>query len=252
MSPSSEKIALVTGGNRGLGFETARELGSTGITVLIAARDLAAAQKAAAKLAATGIKADAIRLDIGSAEQRQQAHDYIHDAYGKLDILINNAGVFLDGANASATAGKNTTSTTTEDVLRGTFETNFFATVFLTQQLLPLLKAAPAARIVNLSSILGSLALHAQPDSPLAHAKAFAYNASKTALNAFTVHLAHELRDTAIKVNSAHPGWVQTEMGGPAAALPLGQGGRTSAQLALLDADGPSGGYFHLGKPLPW
>ena len=133
-----------------------------------------------------------------------------------------------------------------------TFETNFFATVFLTQKLLPLIKAAPAGRIVNLSSILASLTLHAQPDSPIAHSKAFAYNASKTALNAFTIHLANELHDTPIKVNSAHPGWVQTAMGGPNAALPVAEGGRTSAQLALLGADGPTGGYFHLSTPLPW
>jgi NAD(P)-dependent dehydrogenase (short-subunit alcohol dehydrogenase family) len=252
MTASSDKIALITGGNRGLGFETARELGAAGITVVIAARTLKAAETAAASLQAMGFKADAIQLDIAKADDRQHAHDVIKQRYGRLDILINNAGVFLDGENASATAGKKTASTTSEDILRGTFETNFFDTVFLTQALLPLVKAAPAGRIVNLSSILGSLALHAQPDSPIAHAKAFAYNASKTALNAFTIHLADELRDTAIKVNSAHPGWVQTEMGGPKAALPLSEGGKTSAQLALLGPDGPTGGYFHLGKPLPW
>lgn len=252
MTASPDKIALITGGNRGLGFETAKELGKEGITVVVAARTLAAAEKAAASLKEMGFKADSLQLDIGSADDRKRAYDTLKARYGKLDILVNNAGVLLDGENASAVAGKKTTSTTSEDVLRKTFETNFFATVFLTQTLLPLIKAAPAGRIVNLSSILGSLTLHAQPDSPIAHAKAFAYNASKTALNAFTIHLADELRDTAVKVNSAHPGWVQTEMGGPAAALPLSEGGKTSAQLALLGPDGPTGGYFHLGKPLPW
>ncbi|MET0969017.1 MAG: SDR family NAD(P)-dependent oxidoreductase [Tardiphaga sp.] len=252
MATSTNKIALITGGNRGLGFETARELGVAGVTVVIAARDGSAARQAAAALAAVNVKSDAIELDIGNPDQRIRAHDLLRERYGKLDILINNAGVFIEDENASAAAGKKTVSGVSEDVLRGTFETNFFATVLLTQTLLPLIKAAPAGRIVNLSSILASLSLHAKPDSPIAHAKAFAYNASKTALNAFTIHLADELRDTAIKVNSAHPGWVQTAMGGPAAALPVSEGGKTSAQLALLDADGPTGGYFHLGKPLPW
>ncbi len=252
MTASSDKIALITGGNRGLGYETARELGAAGITVVIAARTLKAAETAAASLKAMGYKTDAIQLDIAKADDRKQAYGTLKARYGKLDILVNNAGVFLEAENASAAAGKKTTSSTTEEVLRGTFETNFFDTVFLTQTLLPLIKAAPAGRIVNLSSILGSLTLHAQPDSPIAHAKAFAYNASKTALNAFTIHLADELRGTAIKVNSAHPGWVQTDMGGPAAALPLSEGGKTSAQLALLGPDGPTGGYFHLGKALPW
>ena len=139
-----------------------------------------------------------------------------------------------------------------KEVLRQTFETNFFAVVALTQTLLPLIRKAPAGRIVNLSSILGSLTLHADPKSPVYNGKAFAYDASKTALNAFTVHLAHELRDTKIKVNSAHPGWVKTEMGGSAAPMEVSDGGKTSVQMATLPDDGPTGGYFHLGKPLPW
>jgi NAD(P)-dependent dehydrogenase (short-subunit alcohol dehydrogenase family) len=138
------------------------------------------------------------------------------------------------------------------DILRQTFETNFFAVVALTQTLLPLIRKAPAGRIVNLSSVLGSLTLHSDPASPIYDKKAFAYDASKTALNAFTVHLAQELRGTKIKVNSAHPGWVQTDMGGPAAPLALSEGGKTSVQLATLPDDGPTGGYFHLGQPLPW
>jgi NAD(P)-dependent dehydrogenase (short-subunit alcohol dehydrogenase family) len=124
--------------------------------------------------------------------------------------------------------------------------------VALTQTLLPLIRKSPAGRIVNLSSILGSLTLHADPKSPIYSMKGFAYDASKTALNAFSVHLAHELEDTAIKVNSAHPGWVKTDMGGSAAPMELAEGGKTSVQLATLPADGPTGGFFHLGDPLPW
>jgi NAD(P)-dependent dehydrogenase (short-subunit alcohol dehydrogenase family) len=137
-------------------------------------------------------------------------------------------------------------------MLHKLFETNFFAPVALTKALLPLLKKSEAGRIVNLSSILGSLALHADPNSPIYNAKSFAYDASKTALNAFTVHLAWELRDTKIKVNSAHPGWVKTDMGGAHATMELADGAKTSVQLATLPEDGPSGGYFHMGQRLPW
>jgi NAD(P)-dependent dehydrogenase (short-subunit alcohol dehydrogenase family) len=146
----------------------------------------------------------------------------------------------------------NTTSTVPLEILRRTFETNFFSVVALTQTLLPLIRKAPAGRIVNLSSVLGSLSLHSDPSSGIYAKKVFAYDASKTALNAFTIHLAQELRGTKIKVNAAHPGWVRTEMGGSNAPLDLSEGGKTSVQLATLPDDGPTGGYFHLGKPLPW
>ncbi len=158
----------------------------------------------------------------------------------------------LDKADFEGEGGFNTTSTVTPDVLRKTFETNFFAVVALTQALLPLVRKSPAGRIVNLSSILGSLKLHSDPTSPIYAMKAFGYDASKTALNAFTVHLAHELRATPIKVNSAHPGWVKTDMGGSAAPMEVTEGAKTSIQLATLPEDGPTGGFFHLGKPLPW
>jgi NAD(P)-dependent dehydrogenase (short-subunit alcohol dehydrogenase family) len=138
------------------------------------------------------------------------------------------------------------------EILRETFETNFFGTVALTQRLLPLLRKAFAARIVNVSSILGSLTLQSDPSSKIYPHKGFAYDASKTALNAFTVHLAHELRDTPIKVNAAHPGWVRTEMGGEGADLDISEGGKTSAWLATLPADASTGGYFHLEQRLPW
>jgi NAD(P)-dependent dehydrogenase (short-subunit alcohol dehydrogenase family) len=130
------------------------------------------------------------------------------------------------------------------EILRETFETNFFGTVALTQCLLPLIRKAADGRIVNVSSILGSLTLHSDPASPIYSHKVFAYDASKTALNAFTVHLAYELRNTSIKVNSAHPGWVKTEMGGEGASLEISEGGKTSAWLATLPADGPTGGYY--------
>jgi NAD(P)-dependent dehydrogenase (short-subunit alcohol dehydrogenase family) len=118
--------------------------------------------------------------------------------------------------------------------------------------MLPLLKKSEAGRIVNVSSILGSLSLHADPNSPIADFKAFAYDASKSAVNAFTIHLAAELKGTSIKVNSAHPGWVKTDMGGPNAPLDLPDGAKTSVELALIGPDGPNGRFYHMGRELPW
>ena len=156
------------------------------------------------------------------------------------------------GGKFPGTGPEHSVSEVPSELLHKVFETNFFAQVALTGALLPLLRKSEAGRIVNLSSILGSLTLHADPNSPIYNAKSFAYDASNPALNAFTVHLAWELRDTNIKVNSAHPGWVKTDMGGEQAPMELSEGAKTSAALATLPDDGPSGGYFHQGQPLPW
>ncbi len=249
------KVAFITGGNRGLGLETARILGKQGITVILGSRDLKKGQEAAEKLRGEGVKSvEAVRFDVTKTADHKEVYDYIAKKYGKLDILINNAGMFDEGAArpADPTTPYNTTTSVGQDNLRKTFETNFFQPIDLTVTLLPLIRKAPAGRIVNLSSVLGSLTLHSDPKSPIYAKKGFAYDASKTALNAFTVHLAQELRDTPIKVNSAHPGWVKTEMGGTAAPMELSEGGKTSAQLATLGPDGPTGGFFHLGEALPW
>lgn len=242
----AKKVALITGANRGLGLETARKLGQQGITVLVAARDLAKSEATAATLKKEGIDARAIKLDVNNPADYTAAANSIEKDFGVLDILINNAGIFLDNR------GPNETSATSEEILRKTFDTNFFAVVGLTQKLLPLLRKSKAGRIVNLSSILGSLTLHATKGSYVYDAKTFAYNASKAALNSFTIHLAHELANTKIKVNSAHPGWVKTEMGGEGAMLEIEDGVKTSVQLATLPEDGPTGGYFHMGESLPW
>ena len=242
----SNTVAFITGGNRGLGLETARGLGKQGITVVIGVRDVAKGDAAVKELRGQGIVAEAIAFDALNPSTFRDVYNYIERKYGKLDILVNNAGVALGplfGNNAS---------TAPQELLRKTFDVNFFSVIELTQVLLPLIKKAPAGRIVNLASILGSLGTHQMKDSPIAPAKELAYNASKTALNAFTVHLADELKDTAIKVNSAHPGWVKTDMGGAEAPMEVSEGGKTSVQLATLPADGPTGGFFHLGDPLPW
>jgi len=241
-----KKVALITGANRGIGLETAKQLGEKGVTVVLGARKLSDAEAAAAKLTAQGVDAYAIQLDVTKPADRAAAAKFIQDKYGKLDILINNAGI------AGGDFFTNTTSKTTEEELRSVYETNFFSVVALTQQLLPLIKKSEAGRIVNLSSILGSLALHADPKSPIAGSKLFSYNSSKAALNAFTIHLADELRGTPVKVNSIHPGWVKTEMGTDAAPMEIPDGAKTSVEAALLGPDGPSGRFIHLGEELPW
>jgi NAD(P)-dependent dehydrogenase (short-subunit alcohol dehydrogenase family) len=246
------KVAFITGANRGLGLETARELGKLGIVVVLGSRDSKKGEAAAADLRDEGITAESLGFDVTKSKDHQKAYDYFAKKYGRLDILVNNAGVLKESQISATGSGPNPVSAVSPEVLSETFETNFFAPVALTQKLLPLIRKAPAGRIVNVSSILGSLTLHSDPNSPIYAFKTFAYDASKAALNAFTVHLAYEVRDSKIKVNSAHPGWVKTEMGGPNAPMEPSEGGRTSAQLGTLAEDGPSGGFFHLGQPLPW
>jgi NAD(P)-dependent dehydrogenase (short-subunit alcohol dehydrogenase family) len=246
MSDETKKVALITGANKGIGLETARQLGKLGITVLVGARDQAKGEAAVAELKKDGVDARAVKLDVDNSSDYEAVKKLIEKDYGRLDILINNAGIMLDGRKG------NETTKTSQDVLRKTFNTNFFAVVGLTQALLPLLRKSLGGRIVNLSSILGSNTLHATPGSFIYDAKTFAYDASKAALNSFTIHLAHELKDTKIKVNSAHPGWVKTEMGGEGAQLDVETGAKTSVELATLQDSGPNGAYVHLGKPLPW
>ena len=243
-----EKIALVTGASKGIGLETVRQLAAKGVHVLLGARTLAKATEAATPLQTSGLPVEPIELDVTNAAHIAAAAEAINSKFGRLDILINNAGIMVESVDWSL----NTTATVAPGILRQTYDTNFFGVVALTQALLPLVLKAPAGRIVNLSSILGSLTLHATEGSPIYNSKPFAYDSSKSALNAFTVHLAHALKDTPVKVNSAHPGWVKTEMGGEGAMMEIADGATTSVDLALLPADGPSGAYIHLGKTLPW
>ncbi|MCU0569589.1 MAG: SDR family oxidoreductase [Oculatellaceae cyanobacterium Prado106] len=246
-SALTPKVALVTGANKGLGLEMSRQLAQQGFTVLIAARNLQAAEESVALLKNEGLEGMAIALDVSNRDQIQAAVQQIEQQFGKLDVLINNAGVMLDGEWATSNA-----SSVSLEVIRRTFDTNFFALVEVTQTLLPLLLKSPSGRIVNMASIEGSLSLHADPTSYIYDSKPFAYDASKAAVNSFTIHLAHELRNTPVKVNSAHPGWVKTELGGEGAMMDISEGAKTGVQLATLPDDGASGGFFHLGQPVPW
>jgi NAD(P)-dependent dehydrogenase (short-subunit alcohol dehydrogenase family) len=244
---SNKKVALITGANRGIGFETAKQLGEKGVTVIVTARKLETAKETANKLIALGIDADGIKLEVNNDAERKAAAAYISDKYGKLDILINNAGVAPKQGLFTPTI-----LNTTPEEFDYIFQTNFFSVVYLTNELLPLLKKSDAGRIVNLSSILGSLTTHALPDSPIGGIQLLSYNASKAALNMLTIHLASQLKDSNIKVNSAHPGWVKTELGSDQAPMEIIDGAKTSVELALLDANGPTGQFIHLGENLPW
>lgn len=245
---TEQKIALVTGANKGIGFETSRQLAGLGFTVLMGARDAGRGNAAAEKVRAEGCDARAVLLDVTDSNHIVMVRDEVERSFGRLDVLVNNAAT----AHPEDSAVSNSCAAISMQALRATFDVNFFGMVELTQVLLPLIRKSPAGRIVNISSILGSLSLHSDPRAGLDQFRPFAYDASKTAVNAFTVHLAALLRNTPIKVNSAHPGWVRTDIGGADAPMDPAEGARTGVALATLDENGPSGGFFHMGKTLPW
>ena len=241
-----KNIALITGANKGIGFETARQLGRENTTILLGSRDQAKGEEAAARLRAEGFDVHPIMLDVSDSVSIQKAAAEVKKKFGRLDILVNNAGIMVDDR-------KKKISEQTLETWRKTFATNLFGVIETTNAFLPLLRQSEAGRIVNLSSILGSIEYHATAGSPVYESKQTpAYNVSKSALNAYTVQLAYELRDTKIKVNAAHPGWVKTEMGGEGAMMEIEDGAKTSVSLATVADNGPSGAFLHQGESLPW
>lgn len=241
----TKKIALITGANKGIGLETARQLGQKQMTVLLGVRDQKKGKEAVAKLRKEGLDARALVLDVSESASIRKAAAQVQKEFGRLDVLVNNAAIMIDEKDRNV-------SEQSLQVWRDTFATNFFGLVETTQAFLPLLRKSEAGRIVNLSSVLGSITLHAQPGSPIYGNQGGAYDVSKSAVNAYTVQLASELKNTKIKVNAADPGWVKTEMGGAGATMEIAEGARTSVQLATLAADGPNGAYLHDGAPLAW
>lgn len=243
-----KRIALVTGANRGIGFETCRQLAQHGIKVLLGARNEVRGRVAAEELRNEDLDVEAILLNVADSKRIAKVRGEIEERFGRLDILVNNAGM----AHPEESLFGNSAATVSMEALRETFDVNFFGLVELTRELLPLIKKSPAGRIVNVSSMLGSLTLHADPEGGIEQIKPLAYDASKAAVNMFTIHLAQLLRDTPVKVNSAHPGWVKTDMGGEEAPMEIVDGARTSVALATLDEYGPTGGFFHMGDKMPW
>lgn len=241
----TKKIALITGANKGIGFEIATKVGLSGALVYIGARNKDRGIVAVEKLAKLGIDARHVLLDVTDAASIEAAFQTIADAHDHLDILVNNAGL-IDPRDTVPSA-------IDLDVIRHTFETNFFGAVQVAKTMLPLLRKAASGRIVNISSGLGSLALNEDPTWEFANTKLIAYNASKAALNMLTVQLAWELRNTNIKVNAANPNFTDTDLvPGVVGAQPIEDGAKTAIELALLPDDGPTGGFFENGERLPW
>jgi len=230
------KIALVTGANKGIGFETARQLGAREMTVLAGARDSERGGEAERALRAGGVDARFVQLDVTDAKSVQQAAEWIEAAYGRLDVLVNNAGT------SSVARRRYPPSQTSLEDMRAVYEINVFGVVAVTNAMLPLLRRAPAARIVNVSSEVGSIAAESDPAHPLSQMPASVqYPSSKAALNMVTVMYAKELRDTPIKVNAANPGFTATDFNDHRGFRSAAEGAEPSVYLATLPEDGPNG-----------
>ena len=246
MLPNSmtEKIALVTGANKGIGKEISRQLAAKGVLVLMGARDPERGEKAAAELRAQGLSVEFIQIDVTSQPSVEKAAAEVERRHGKLDILVNNAGIALDWIPASEL---------TVEAFQQTFDTNVFGVFRVTKAFLPLLKKSGHGRIVNVSSGLGSLKRNADPSSTLAiQNQLLAYSASKAALNMMTIHFAKELQSAGIKVNSANPGYTATDMNQHRGPRTVEQGAAEPVRLALLPDDGPTCGVFSDTEADPW
>ncbi|MFG1905942.1 SDR family oxidoreductase [Kribbella sp. NPDC048928] len=240
----TNKIALVTGANKGIGKEIARQLGERGFTVLVGSRDAERGAVAAKELVAEGLDTRVLQLEVTDAASIRTAAGEVEATYGRLDVLVNNAAIIPEGDDgvSSIEAG----------VLRSAFETNVLGLVAVTQAFLPLLQRAGQARIVNLSTSLASFAQVGDPESRMSTVRTLGYNASKAAVNMVTVMLANELRGTGVLVNAADPGNCATDMGGWSAARTPAQGAAVAVRLAMLPADGPTGYVYAEEGQLPW
>ena len=226
------RVALVSGGNRGLGFEVCRQLADMGFTVMLGARDLEKGRAAAARLPKSVV---AIELDVAHPDHAAQLAQRVQKDHGRIDVLVNNAGIHYDSDETATTADWK--------IVREAFEVNLFGAWRLAQAIAPMMRAARYGRIVNVSSQAGSLSTMSG-GTP-------AYSTSKAALNALTRVLAGELAGTGVLVNSVCPGWVATDMGGKG-GRPVAEGAAGIVWAATLPDNGPTGGFFRDGTPLPW
>jgi NAD(P)-dependent dehydrogenase (short-subunit alcohol dehydrogenase family) len=242
--PSSNKIALITGANKGIGFEVARQLGKQSCTVLIGARDTSLGEEAAAKLKKEGIDARFVELDVTHRETIEAARAKIEKEFGRLDILVNNAGINVRGDGPP--------SKVEIDAVSRTLQTNFVGALVVAQAMLPLIRKSTAGRIVNVSSELGSISGFGDPNWKFASVKFIGYCASKAAMNMMTAQLAAELRDTKIKVNSVNPGYTATDLNNNQGPQTIEEGAAETIRAALLGDDGPSGQFLETGGTIPW
>ncbi len=239
-----KRIALVTGANKGLGFETAKQLLEQDIEVLLGVRNEVAGRDAQENLQTLGLNSEIAVIDVSDESSIIETAERIDQDYGKLDILVNNAGVMLDLGQAIDEVSTET--------MRNTFEVNVIGPSNVIKYMLPLLKKSEAGRIVNVSSGLGSLYQNADPNYMYYPYKLLAYNSSKSALNSITLSYAFALKDSKIKINSADPGFCKTDLNGNIGPRSPKDGARIAVKLATIDKDGPHGGFFDDNGIVPW
>ena len=240
-----KKVALVTGANKGIGLEIGRQLGGHGFRVVLAARDAAKVEEAASRLKGEGLDVHGVVLDVTDPIAAEAAARRVDEQFGRLDVLVNNAGVgpeFTSGVKPSHLA---------MEMLRATYETNFFGAFAVIRAFLPLLRKSAPARIINQSSTLGSLGVLSDPGSPYYRNNLLAYNSSKSALNGLTLAFAKDLAGDRISVNSVCPGWVKTDMGSDAAPRTVEQGASIAVKLATMDSP-PTGKFLDDAGEIPW
>ncbi len=242
---AGKKVALVTGANKGIGFEISRQLSRHGFTVVLAARNEKKVADAAARLQSEGLDVHGVVLDVTNPSSAEAAAKWMDERYGRLDVLVNNAGVGFEFATGTKP------SQLKLETLQATYGTNFFGVFAVIQHMLPLLRKSAPAQIINQSSTLGSLGLLSDPQSPYFGINLLAYNSSKTALNALTLAFAKELAGERVSVNSACPGWVKTDLGSDAAPRTVEQGAAIAVKLATM-TDPPTGKFLDDQGEIRW
>ncbi len=240
-----KKVALVTGANKGIGYEIARQLGGHGLTVVLAARDGAKVADAGARLRGEGLDAHGVVLDVTDPTSAEAAARWLDEQFGRLDVLVNNAGVGHEFAQGTRPSQLDL------ETLRATYGTNVFGAFAVIRSMLPLLRKSAPSRIINQSSTLGSLGILSDPASPYYGVNLLAYNSSKSALNGLTLAFAKDLAGERISVNSTCPGWVKTDMGTEAAPRSVEQGAAIAVKLATMD-EPPTGKFLDDGGEIPW
>jgi NAD(P)-dependent dehydrogenase (short-subunit alcohol dehydrogenase family) len=239
------KVALITGANKGIGFETAKQLAQAGCFVFLACRNISLGEKAVEELNQLGIlNVEFIPLDVTDYKTIKVAKDIVEQKFNRLDILINNAGIL------GATPQDAINFPTTE--IRKIFDTNFFGLIEVTQEFIPLLLKTEAGRIINISSPLASLTLHNNPNWVFYDIKPSGYTPSKVAMNAYTVMLAHSLKETSIKVNAINPGYTATDFNNNSGTNTADHAAKVVVKYALMKEDSPTGKYFDEHAEMPW
>ena len=243
MATKNGKVVVITGANKGLGKEIGRQLGALGYTVVLTARNEQAGKAAAAELVAAGYDAHAVRLEVTNSDDISDLVSYIETTFGKLDVLVNNAGIALEWDGKPTDADK----------VRRTLEVNLIAPYAITEALVPLLSLSDDARVINQSSMLGSIGTAENAWDQVATFMAVGYSTSKAGLNMLTVIQSKTLASKGIAVAAAHPGWVKTDLGTQAAPMEVDEGARTVVDLVTIARDQfPHGQLQHKGERLPW